>query len=51
MVWPEALVGCFDRQGAEGIDFADFEIGWDLEAVVGAGTLAGVPTLPLPTYS
>ena len=51
MVWPEALVGYFDKQGAEGIDFVDFEIGWDLEAVVGGGTLAGVPRLPLPTYS
>ena len=51
MVWPEALVGYFDRQDAEGIDSADFEIGWDLEAVVGAGTLADVPRLPLPTDS
>lgn len=51
MVLREALVGCFDRQGAGSIDFADSEIGWDREAVVGEGTLAGVPRLPLPTYS
>lgn len=49
-VWPEALVGCCDKQGAESIDFADYEIDWGLEAVAGAGTLAGAPRLPLPTY-
>ena len=50
-VWPGALVDCSDRQGTEGIGSADFETGWDLEAVVGAGTLGGVPRQSLPTYS
>ena len=45
------LVGCSDTQGAEGIDFVDLGIDWDLEEVVGAGTLAGAPRLPLPTGS
>ena len=49
-VWPEALVGCSERQGAENIDFAEFENDWDLEAVVEAGTLADGPRLPRPTY-
>lgn len=46
----EALVGCSDKQGADGTDSADFEIDWDLEAVEAEGTLAGAPRLPLPTY-
>lgn len=43
------LVGCSDKQSAESIDFAGFETDWDLEVVVGAGSLAGAPRLPLPT--
>ena len=46
-----ALVGYSGTQGAECIDFADLEIGLDLEGVVGEGTLAGVPRPSLPTYS
>lgn len=45
------LVGCSDTQGAENIDFVDLGIDWDLEGVVGAGTHAGAPRLPLPTGS
>lgn len=51
MVSPEALVDCSDRQGVGSIDSADSEIGSDLEVVVEAGTLAGVPMVPLPKYS
>ena len=47
-VWPEALAGCSDMQGAEGTDFAGFGSGWELEVVAAECTLAGGPRLLLP---
>ena len=48
-VWPEGLAGYFDRQGAEGTDFAGFGSGWEREVVAAECTLAGGPMLLLPT--
>ena len=48
-VWPEGLAGYFDRQDAEGTDFAGFGSDCELEVVAAECTLAGGPRLLLPT--